>query len=230
MIFLTVKDFQKAVENKINSIGFDNIGSPLVIEAIDLYEINSPYELVSAVDDVDERDWFSGDVIYYSKAIEYLAENDPSLQESIGLAAEMGWCLEDINSENLASLLATEVIVQEWYENKDEIYSDFKYCEVLENEEGIDFDDWIEGNQEIFKKIVDKVNDGKDWFSFLINHTNETVHVFINQDGLNESEVLDRCGWVTQEELDKSEELGYFELDINDLLILADEYKFTIME
>jgi|SRR5690625_796301 len=45
------------------------------------------------------------EVIYYSKAIKYLSENDPSLQISLELAKDLGYSLENINSELLATLL-----------------------------------------------------------------------------------------------------------------------------
>ena len=42
--------------------------------------------------------------IYYQNANEYLAKNDPSLQESIELAREFGYNLENIDSVKLADL------------------------------------------------------------------------------------------------------------------------------
>ena len=45
------------------------------------------------------------DVIYYSIAIQYLAENDQSLNESMEIAKEYWYELDSINSELLASLL-----------------------------------------------------------------------------------------------------------------------------
>ena len=47
------------------------------------------------------------EVIYYANAIKYLLEKDPSLNESLELAAEIGYELKNINSEVLASLLQT---------------------------------------------------------------------------------------------------------------------------
>ena len=42
--------------------------------------------------------------IYYENAIAYLAKNDPSLQQSMGLARDFGYNLENIDSEKLANL------------------------------------------------------------------------------------------------------------------------------
>jgi len=44
------------------------------------------------------------EVIYYSKAIEYLQNNDESLMDSLAIAENFGYKMEDINSELLATL------------------------------------------------------------------------------------------------------------------------------
>jgi len=54
------------------------------------------------------EDSINEDVIYYSVAIDYLKENDPSLKDSLALAVELGYTLDNINSEVLASLLKTQ--------------------------------------------------------------------------------------------------------------------------
>lgn len=53
----------------------------------------------------DDGDITRTDVIYYSSAIQYLAENDQSLNESMEIAKEYWYELDSINSELLASLL-----------------------------------------------------------------------------------------------------------------------------
>ena len=58
-------------------------------------------------EELNDSGFFHIDVIYYSKAMEYLIENDASLYESIELATEYGYILENINSELLASLHAS---------------------------------------------------------------------------------------------------------------------------
>ena len=52
-----------------------------------------------------DEDITRGEIIYYANAIEYLSEYDPSLNDSIGLAIDMWYELENINSEFLANLL-----------------------------------------------------------------------------------------------------------------------------
>ena len=57
---------------------------------------------------LSENNAFDVEVIYYQNAIEYLAKNDPSLSESLGLADELGYEIKNLNSEILASLLASQ--------------------------------------------------------------------------------------------------------------------------
>jgi hypothetical protein len=59
-------------------------------------------------DSIEDGGGFDVEIIYYSRAMEYLANNDNSLRESLGLASEMGYDPKDLNSEILASLLASQ--------------------------------------------------------------------------------------------------------------------------
>lgn len=45
------------------------------------------------------------EITYYSRAIEYLSENDSSLVDSLALANEYGLTLDKLNSETLATIL-----------------------------------------------------------------------------------------------------------------------------
>ena len=47
---------------------------------------------------------YEQEIIYYSKAMNYLIENDPSLRESLSIANEYGSSLESLSSETLASV------------------------------------------------------------------------------------------------------------------------------
>lgn len=61
------------------------------------------------------------DIIYYSVAIEYLKENDTSLNESLRIASELGYTPDNLNSEVLASLLASENERSKWAEFENEL-------------------------------------------------------------------------------------------------------------
>tara|TARA_B110000967_G_scaffold1009_1_gene1062 strand:+ start:3699 stop:4127 length:429 start_codon:yes stop_codon:yes gene_type:complete len=68
----------------------------------DLTDVNDLF------DDLQNNGYFNEEVIYYSSAIRYLKENDPSLTESLEIATEYGYTTENLNSELLASLHASQ--------------------------------------------------------------------------------------------------------------------------
>ena len=74
------------------------------------------------------------EVIYYSTAIQYLAQNDNSLNESMNIAAEYGYEVQNINSELLATLLTQKNLRDAWSEISDEVEELFDQYED-ENEE-----------------------------------------------------------------------------------------------
>jgi hypothetical protein len=66
-------------------------------------------------------------IIYYSKSMVYLSDNDSSLYESLEIAKEYGYTIEDLNSELLATLLYQQNFTNEWYnisEQVEEILND----------------------------------------------------------------------------------------------------------
>ena len=69
------------------------------------------------------------EVIYYSNAIKYLQENDPSLCDSMAIAQEMGYSPKDLNSELLATMLKQQNDKEELSKLEDEIR------EIWNNEE-----------------------------------------------------------------------------------------------
>jgi nitric oxide synthase oxygenase domain/subunit len=91
-------------------------------------------------DRIDNNRVLDVEVIYYSVAIQYLAENDPSLAESMEIANEYGYTTENLNSELLASLLASREASEKFYEYRDQLIEDLEevneqYLEHLEEEE-----------------------------------------------------------------------------------------------
>jgi len=68
-----------------------------------------------------DNDYFNVEIIYYSRAMEYLAENDPSLKESFRIVSEYGYQVENLSSEVLASILASETVQNDFEELEDEI-------------------------------------------------------------------------------------------------------------
>jgi len=83
-------------------------------------------------DSIEDGGGFQVEFIYYTTAMKYLTENDNSLRESLEIAANMGFELKNLNSEILASLLASEHVGQDFYEYENEITS---FLEELLSEE-----------------------------------------------------------------------------------------------
>lgn len=81
-----------------------------IIEYVDLEQLLEAIRQWKAKDYLNElaTDIATEEIIYYSDAIEYLKQNDPSLRQSLELASDLWFETKDINSEVLASLLATE--------------------------------------------------------------------------------------------------------------------------
>mgnify|MGYP001000667870 CR=1 FL=1 len=106
-----------------------------VLNLIDIDNIDYNDAFYSIYDMIDDNGGFDIEIIYYSNALEYLSENDPSLTESLDLAYDMGFCLDGINSELLASLLASQNAREEFCELEDEINDFFEGLEEEEEEE-----------------------------------------------------------------------------------------------
>lgn len=96
---------------------------------IDIDKIDNDDAFTSIYEMIDENDGFNCEVIYYSNAIRYLQENDPSLNESLEIASEYCYDLKDLNSEILASLLKSKNVRDEFLEFRDEINEFFESLE-----------------------------------------------------------------------------------------------------
>ena len=108
----------------------DNLINYVDIEDIDFSDaFNSIYEMV------EENEGFNIEIIYYSNAIKYLQENDASLHESLEIAEEYGYELKNLNSEILASFLASQNAKDTFAELIDEIEEFFAELEEEEEED-----------------------------------------------------------------------------------------------
>ena len=92
------------------------------IELNDIY-IENPFDIIYTA--IDENNGFDIEIIYYSNAIEYLSRNDTSLRESIEIAVDYGYELKNINSELLASLLASQNSREQFNQYENEINNFF---------------------------------------------------------------------------------------------------------
>jgi hypothetical protein len=97
---------------------------------IEYFLTNEQIESVECIETIlDSNDCFNVEVIYYHRAMEFLMKNDASLKESLGIANDLGFDLNSLNSETLASLLASQMIHQEfmeYYTELEELIEEFK--------------------------------------------------------------------------------------------------------
>lgn len=84
---------------------------------------------------IESGDGFSIEIIYYSAALDYLRENDPSLRQSLELCQDLGYNLTDLSSEMLASILATEITRGEFNDLETEFSDLLEELTAAETEE-----------------------------------------------------------------------------------------------
>jgi hypothetical protein len=97
--------------------------SGVIYDEDKIKEINSFDELIG---ELQETDAFNVEIIYYARAMEYLTQNDTSLTESLELASDYGYETKNLNSELLASILASENAREEFYDLQGEIEEFFE--------------------------------------------------------------------------------------------------------
>ena len=108
-----IDDLIKLFEDYAEDIDIDSI-----LDYNDIEDINNSDDLIELIED---NNGFDIDIIYYNRAMKYLSENDFSLSESIQIAVDMGYSLENINSELLASLHASQKASEDFHDITDEI-------------------------------------------------------------------------------------------------------------
>lgn len=106
------------IEEFLKSLNIDNLE---VMDYVDIEEIDLANAFDSIYGQIDDAGGFNVEIIYYSNAIQYLSENDKSLMDSLGIAQELGYEVKNLNSEVLASLLATQKVREDFYDKETEI-------------------------------------------------------------------------------------------------------------
>ena len=104
---MDTKTKNEIIKNTLQYLSLEYLGE----DELDDYDTHQIY------DELQDNGFFNVDIIYYSKAIEYLKNNDASLSESIEIASEYGYTLENINSETLASLHASQQRINKFWED-----------------------------------------------------------------------------------------------------------------
>lgn len=95
--------------NFCNEIELTHLNIWDYLDAYDFDNLDFSNAFEEILDILDEKNAFDIQIIYYSEAMKYLSLQDTSLVNSLEIANEYGYKLEDINSELLASLLASQI-------------------------------------------------------------------------------------------------------------------------
>jgi hypothetical protein len=109
-------------EEFLKSLNIENLN---LMDYVDIQDIDLSNAFESIFDMLDEKDAFNIEIIYYYNAMEYLREHDFSLNQSLEIAQELGYKITDLNSELLASLLASQNARNDFYEKEEEIKNFF---------------------------------------------------------------------------------------------------------
>ena len=120
------EEMQQGVQGESNYQKFINFLASLNTDVyypdyVEERYFDEDYTVDDLFDAIDNSDGFTQEIIYYSNAMNYLMRNDPSLQRSLEKAQELGYSLDNLNSETLATLLTYDENIKEWYKVKDKI-------------------------------------------------------------------------------------------------------------
>ena len=118
-----IKQVLRIIEEEEKSYDFNDYVKNYI--DIDRFkEIECEDGLKDYLDELNEDEAITGtEIIYYETAMDYLKENDPSLNESIDLAVAMNFELSSINSELLASLLKSENNLEDYNSFIEEVFN-----------------------------------------------------------------------------------------------------------
>jgi hypothetical protein len=123
------------IEEFLETIKVENIDIPYYVDANDVNSFDDIY------DAIESNNGFEVEIIYYASAMDYLREHDTSLRESLEIAEEYGYTPKNINSELLASLLASRYCRDEFEEYRSEKE---------------DFFEELEDNETLFKGYMEE--------------------------------------------------------------------------
>lgn len=118
------------VQAFLRTLNVEGVDIPYHIDVEEI-DIENPFESIR--EQLEDGGAFDIEIIYYSRAIEFLTAHDPSLRTSLQLAEDMGYTPSNLSSEILASLLAGDVARDEFNDYEREIETFFE--EIKEDEE-----------------------------------------------------------------------------------------------
>lgn len=122
------------IENFLKEVSPDDV---YILDYVDIdnIDLENPFDSIEEM--ISDNNGFDVEIIYYSNAIEYLKNNDPSLNESLEIASKYGYEVGKLNSEILASLLASQYARNDFADLRDDIENFFEEIkeELEETEE-----------------------------------------------------------------------------------------------
>lgn len=127
---MTVEEKAQAIKDLI----WDRMGIEVTVDPGDVEGVTDIDTFESGVD-VERAISEQSDIIYYSRAMAYLSEADPSLHEAFEAAAEYGYQVKDLSSEILASILNEKRTREIYWDLRDEIEEILQEDEPDEDEE-----------------------------------------------------------------------------------------------
>lgn len=86
-------------------------------------DFSNAFEEIS--DMLEDNNAFDIEIIYYKTAIEYLCKHDASLVDSLELAHQLGYDIQNLTSETLASLLASNITRDAFFGLSEDIFNFF---------------------------------------------------------------------------------------------------------
>lgn len=120
-----MKTQETLLDNLLETVQIDNLDLQYFIE-------NSGATTFEELEEyIRDNNGFDVEIIYFADAIDFLKEHDQSLGESIEIAVELGFDLASINSELLASLLASKYVREDFYDYQTEIEEYYSNLEDL---------------------------------------------------------------------------------------------------
>ena len=123
---------EKEIKTLYNYLKYLDYNYNLDFEICDYITEEETKEIEEAeqiTDILENNGAFNIEIIYYINAIKYLQENDPSLVDCINIALEHGYELKNINSELLASLLASQKVREQYYDLENLIHDFLNHLE-----------------------------------------------------------------------------------------------------
>lgn len=184
---MTQEQKVKFIEQFLESIQIDELDVIHYYNGQDITSYNELYELI------EDGNGFDVDIIYYSRAIEYLKENDSSLHESMNIATELCYSPENLSSEILASLLASQQVREDFASYESDID---EFFELLNEIADFDLDDIYviqEVNSGSFTpEYFESEEDAKEEVKSLQEkHEDATFEVFFLSDIIEEYETIE---------------------------------------